>query len=97
MSFFSAAIDIRNEILNTMKVSTIPGPMLLIRRQKSKGKYQNGSLTSAISPKMLTQNLKIASCGLIDHYQRKPLKKCSGTSFFNSLERSAIALWSAVQ
>ena len=83
MSFFSAAVDIRNEILNTMKLSTILGPMLLIRRQKSKGKYQNGSLTSATSPKMLTQNLKIASCSFIDHYQRKPLKKCSETSFFN--------------
>ena len=33
--------------------------MLLIRRAKSKGKYQNGSLTSVISPKKLAQKSHI--------------------------------------
>ena len=56
---FSAAVDFRTEIIDVSKVNTLPGRMLLIGRKKSKGKYQNGSLTSPDGPKKLARKSHI--------------------------------------
>ena len=65
--FFSAAIDIQNEKNGTSKLYTIPGRMLLIRKDSIKKKYQNGSLTSIISPKKLAQKSHILSLYRASH------------------------------
>ena len=51
------------ESLWKLKLYTIPGRMLLIRRKKSKWKYQNGSPTSVNSQKKLVQKWYIFTVG----------------------------------
>ena len=55
------------ESLWKWKLNTLPGRMLLIRRKKSKGKYQNGSLTSSDAPKKLVQKSHILTLYRVSH------------------------------
>ena len=67
-SFFIFRLStLRPKSLWKSKVNMFPGRMLLIRRKKSKGKYQNDSLTSVTSQKKLTQKLHILTLYRVSH------------------------------